>query len=472
VREAALSSEPKGQSLRTLFVLATLALASCTRGNTDPAGPKPGIPLAAAAAPPPKEGSPKGEAPRAEVDAAPPKPTRPPADLNVIVISVDSLRADMPWAGYPRPIAPRLTELEKRAVSYTRSYAISSYTSMSLGGLLGGKYPSEMKRDGFFFGTYPKDDLLFPEILQAAKIHTLGAHAHGYFRDQTFQQGFDRWEVVPNLKWSNTTDENVTSAPHEALAEKLLSEKACDEGRFFAWFHFMDPHDGYQSHADVPPYGKTIRDRYDAEVTYTDRYIGKLLDFIAAKPWAARTAILVTADHGEAFGEHKQYAHGFELYENLVRVPLFFVVPGADARHIDTATSAIDIAPTILDLFGLPPEPTFEGKSLVPELFGAAPEPRDIVLDLPMTSDSDRRRALVHGEQKIIAFGNDQAFRVFDLTADPTESNGTMSGDAFTDMLARYRAVSKQIKDIAPYGCKETCLNGAYLKKDAGAPAP
>src|SRR5262249_52195814 len=113
----------------------------------------------------------------AKVDAAPPSPQGPAPDLNVLMITVDSLRADMPWAGYERPIAPNLTELEKHAVSYTRAYSLSSYTSMSLGGLLGGKYPGEMKRDGNFFGKY-RDNPMFPEKLHAAGIRTLTAHAH------------------------------------------------------------------------------------------------------------------------------------------------------------------------------------------------------------------------------------------------------------------------------------------------------
>src|SRR5689334_3082674 len=100
---------------------------------------------------PPPSAAVAGSSPSADAGAAGPSD----AALNVLVLSIDSLRADMPWNGYPRAIAPRLTELEKRAVSYTRAYAISSYTSMSLGGFLGGKLPSEMKRNGFFFGKYP-----------------------------------------------------------------------------------------------------------------------------------------------------------------------------------------------------------------------------------------------------------------------------------------------------------------------------
>ncbi len=414
-----------------------------------------------------------------------PRVTRPPPDLNVVLITIDSLRADMPWAGYPRPIAPRLTELEKRSVSFTHAYAVSSYTSMSLGGLLGGKLPGELKRDGYFYGTYPKDVLFFPEILQAAQIHTLGAQAHAYFKDPTFQQGFDRWAVVQDITFKNTTDENVTSPRQEALAESLLSEKECDGGKFFAWFHFMDPHDQYKSHEpEVPAWGtgKTIRDRYDGEVTFTDKYVGALLDFIAARPWGKRTAIIVSADHGEAFGEHNQFSHGFELWDNLTRVPLFFVVPGAPPHRIDAPTSALDVAPTILDLFGLPPEPTFEGTSLVPEIFHApgtpaapnAPAERDVVLDLPATSDSERRRAIVHGHEKLVAFGDDQVFKLFDLDADPGEEHPIAKGDGGDElhaMIERYKAFEKTVKDIPPYSCREGCLGGAYLRKDAGTDA-
>src|SRR5271156_1774843 len=71
-------------------------------------------------------------------------PARRGRDLDVLLITIDCLRADMPWTGYPRPIAPRLTELAARSVLYTHAYSLSSYTSMSLGGLLGGRLPGEM----------------------------------------------------------------------------------------------------------------------------------------------------------------------------------------------------------------------------------------------------------------------------------------------------------------------------------------
>jgi hypothetical protein len=343
---------------------------------------------------------------------------------------------------------------------------------MSLGGFLGGKLPSGMKRSGFFFGKYAPENVMFPKVLQASGIRTISAHAHGYFKDAGFEQGFDAWEIVPNIIFKNETDPIVTSPQHEAIAERQLSDPSLDTKRFFAWYHFLDPHDQYVSHeADgIPPYGPKLRDKYDAEVTFTDRYLGKLLDFIDGKPWGKRTVIVVTADHGEAFGEHNMFSHGFELWENLVHVPLFFVVPGVSPKHIDTPRSTLDLAPTILELLGLPLTAgadgavlELEGKSLVPEVVRgeAAPE-RDVVIDLPMTSDNDKRRALVHGTQKIIAYGKDEVLRLYDLSADPDEKSPILHGAAFDDMAKRYREMSKGVKEVAPYACAAGCLNRAY----------
>lgn len=401
------------------------------------------------------------------------------AKYNVLVLSIDSLRADMPWSGYARPIAPNLTTLEARSVSYTHAYAVSSYTSMSLGGFLGGRFPSGMKRSGFFFGTYPAENVMFPEVLQAAGVRTISAHAHGYFKGAGFQQGFDEYRIVPDIVFKNDTDPNVTSPAHEALAEKLLSDPALETSRFFAWFHFLDPHDMYVSHEKdgIAPYGPKLRDKYDAEVTFTDRYIGKLLEFVERSSWGKRTVIVVTADHGEAFGEHDQFVHGFELWENLVRVPMFFVVPGALPRRIDVPRSALDLAPTILELLDVPPTTAaadgktlaLEGKSLVPELAGAqSPEERDVGLDLPMTSDNDKRRALVHGSSKIIAFGKAETLRLYDLAVDPEEKAPITRGDRFEDMARRYRDFSKTVPEVTPYACGPTCLNRAYARSSVG----
>ncbi len=395
--------------------------------------------------------------------AMPPRPPGPPEFGNVILLSIDSLRADMPWNGYARPIAPRLTEFEQKAVTFRNAYSVSSYTSMSLGGLLGGRIPSELIRDGYFFGIY-KQDLFFPKLLQRDGVHTMGVMAHMYFKGAGFDSGFDDWRLVPGITFDANTDRDITSPQHEKLAEEMLGDPENDSRRFFFWAHFLDPHDLYQRHDGID-WGNGPRDRYDGEVQFTDRYVGKLLDFIAAQPWAKRTTIIVTADHGEEFGEHGMTRHGFEVWNTLVHVPLMIVAPRATPRHVDVLRSGIDLAPTILELFGVPVDPSFEGTSLVSELYGAPTPERDVVVDLPMTSDSGRRRALVHGTEKIICFDTDSTCRLFDLATDPMEKSPIVKGAAFAEMKSRYDAYTKKVKEVAPYNCGADCLNTAYRKK-------
>lgn len=387
----------------------------------------------------------------------PPPATNPagglPKDLNILVVTVDSMRADMPWLGYKRDIAPVLSAFAKTAVSYSRFYSISSYTAMSLGGFLAGRYPGELERSGYFFGNYPDSVLFFPELLQKAGIRTLSAHAHFYFDQKAgFRQGFDVYEIVPGLIKDNHTDKNVTSPQHIELAKKILSDKANTSGRFFAWFHLLDPHDEYMAHEGIGPYGKSTRDKYDAEVTFTDKHIGELFAFVDSQEWGKRTAIIVSADHGEAFGEHKMFRHGFEVWNMLTHVPLMIRAPGITPRQIDTPRSGVDLAPTILEIFGVPKDPDMQGTSLVAEMYGKDPEARDVIVDLPRTSDNDRRRAFIRGDMKLIAEGDDEGYRLFNVKDDWDEKKDLKKSNAaeFEKLRDAYKEREKSIKDVCP----------------------
>lgn len=440
--------------LRTL-VLSLPLLAGCERGSP-PAPTSQSATPSAAPAPASSQAAPAASSAPAVASAAPSGEV--PKDLNVILLTIDSMRADMPWAGYPRAIAPTLTELEKKSVSYTKAYALSSYTSMSVGGFLAGDYPGEIKRDGYFFGTYPKDVLMFPERLQAAGVRTMGIQGHGYFKEGTgLSQGFDVWRIVPGLKWNAQTDENVTSPKMLDIALELLGDPKNTSGKFFFWSHWLDPHDQYVRHKETTDWGKKARDLYDGEIEYTDQHLAKLLAFIEKQPWAKKTVIIVSADHGESFGEHGVFRHGFEIFENLVRVPWFIVAPGAAPRRIAVPRSHLDLAPTVLDFLGVKAEPPLLGKSLVQEIYGKDEPARTVVVDLPRTSDNDRRRALITGKHKVMAFSDDAYFRVYDLETDPEEKTDLVKTDKETakKLIDEYKAVSATIKDVKPYGCKE-----------------
>jgi arylsulfatase A-like enzyme len=398
-----------------------------------------------------------------------------PRDLNVLLITVDALRADMPWVGYPRPIAPNLTALAKHSVVYTRAYALSSYTSMSLGGFMAGRYPLELPRDGRTTSRFFDEALFLAEILGPAKIRTLGIHGHVYFVGDTgIRQGFEDWRAVPRILLSPAREGFVTDDKLADLAITALDEHAKQHPsrRFFLWAHFMDPHFDYAAHPGQPrfrgaPYaldggvpvapgvplseiGQRLRDRYDGEVLFTDSQIGRLLAHVEKQPWASRTAIVVSSDHGEAFGEQKSYfEHGFFLYEVTTRVPLLFKIPGVPARRIDTARSHIDLARTLLELMGVPAPASLRGRSLVPELLGAPAEPRDVVIDMPYTDQTPRRRALIHGRYKIIESESETTPPLFDLETDPGEQRNIAAEqpEVLKDMQRRLRELDGKVPD-------------------------
>jgi len=419
------------------LLLAALLSIGCKREPPPPPSPAPLPPVTSAVVP--KDEAKKGYA----------------GPWNVLFISIDSLRADMPWAGYARPIAPNLTTLWGESVAYTHAYSTSSYTSKSVPGMLSGRLPSELQRSGVFFTTYyAKNEFMCP-ALDAQDIPCVGGHAHLYFQQTMsgFGHGFRDWRMVPGITFDPQTDPYVTSDKLTPLAEEML-EKVKDKSPFFAWFHYMDPHDVYQKHAESPHWGDKPRDLYDEEVFFTDLWVGKLLDWVKQQPWAAHTAIVVTADHGEAFGEHYATRHAHEVWEELVRVPLLFYLPGEKPRVIETPRGAADLVPTFVDLLGAKPIEGLRGASLVSEIHGGEAAPRDVLVDLPEDDYNERRRAFIHENWKLISFGDDARFALFDLAADPHENEDQMWKNRAQgeDMRKRFKEAWKAVKEVPPRG--------------------
>ena len=145
-------------------------------------------------------------------------------------------------------------------------------------------------------------------------------------------------------------------------------------------------------------------------------------------------------------------------------------LPGADPKHIDHPRSGLDVAQTIMALLGVTPDPSMEGEPLVAEAYGAAePDAHDVYVDLPMTSNNPKRRALIRGTEKLLCFDTDQICKMFDLAADPTEDKPITSGDEWKVLHDAYMAHVKQMKELAPTQCGADCLNAAYRTKKDGA---
>ncbi|MBK9262564.1 MAG: sulfatase-like hydrolase/transferase [Polyangiaceae bacterium] len=388
-----------------------------------------------------------------------------PKDLNVLLITIDTLRADLGYAGYPHPVSPNLDALAARSTVFTTAYSLASYTGKSIGPMLIGKYGSETQRNWGHFNKFSEDETFLAQRISRAKIRTMGVHAHRYFGPfGGLDRGFDVVDMSAappeGAPWDVANKSSSAELSDAALA--LLQRPENTSGRFFMWIHYLDPHADYLHHDDVPDFGKGQRALYDGEVAFTDKHIGRVLDAVQKAPWGSRTAIIVTSDHGEAFGEHKMYRHGFELWEPLVRVPLVVHVPGAKPSRVEARRSLIDLAPTVLELMHIDlPKPAensadwLSGTSLLPDVFlppGQTAEARDVIVDMPAGPYNDARRSFIHGDLKL-TISNNAAYELYDLAKDPGETADLwQKPDAKGDMADRYAAAKARLREIRVVG--------------------
>jgi arylsulfatase A-like enzyme len=397
-------------------------------------------------------------APEAPADARQSALSKLPEKPNVVLITIDTLRWDLGYTGNPRPLSPNLDRLAKQSVVLDRAYSLASYTGKSLAPLLIGKYSSETHRGWSHFNRFGKEDVFLQERLQRAGIRTVSVQGYWYFYQAGygFERGFDvvDSEAAPKvIQMEGDRTANSDKISDRAIAQ--LSDPANTGRQFYAWVHYIDPHTEYAVHEEFD-FGSGSRERYDGEVAFVDKHVGRVIDFIEKSAFGARTAIIVTSDHGEAFGEHGMIRHGFELWEELVRVPWIFKVPGASPHHVTAPRSGIDLVPTLLELFRLQkPEANGDdfvsGESLLLDLFmppGYEPKPRIIFIDMAAGPNNAERQALIENEMKLTATGG-RPLGLYDLKSDPLEKKDLLDDKPRAEpVIARYKAFRRTLKEV------------------------
>ena len=382
-------------------------------------------------------------APKPKVPEKPPE-SETARGYNVVLITVDTLRADVGFLGYPKPITPNLDRLAERSTVFEHAYSMASYTGKSIGPMLIGKYPSETHRDGSHFNKYTTDNVFVTTRAHDAGVHTFGCAGHWYWKPWSgVTQGMDDFDLTAIPPDMTDNDTSVSGDRVSDVAVKMLAEPDNTKGRFFMWIHYFDPHAQYVLHPGEPDFrggerGGAVETRagYDGEVWFTDKEIGRVIDAVQSSSFAKDTAFIVTADHGEAFGEHGMSWHGAEIWEMLVHVPLLVYVPDGTGHRIKEKRSQIDLAPTILDLLAVkkPTDPNaLDGKSWLPDINlvpGTKPEERDVYIDMPPGPWNYTRRAIISGPSpgmKLISLGGPQ-YQLFDLSTDPGRAHGSVLG--------------------------------------------
>jgi arylsulfatase A-like enzyme len=379
-------------------------------------------------------------------------PKRP----NVMLITIDATRSDLGFLGYKRNVSPRLDELAKKSAVFENAYALASYTSKSLAPMLIGHYGSETHRGWLHFNRFTREDVFVSERLQKAGIRTVSVQGHWYFfKNYGMERGYD--VIDSRATPADQPIEGDRTSNGDALSDRIIAQlerPELEQSQFFMWTHYIDAHAEYVPH-DAFDFGHHGRELYDGELAFVDHHLGRVLDALAKRPFAERTIIIITSDHGEAFGEHGLYRHGFELWEELVRVPLVIYVPGATPRRIGVRRGAIDIVPTILDVFGVAApadeKPPLRGVTLLPDALappGYTPTPRVIYCDMPAGPYNDSREAYIEDDMKLITSGG-RALGLFDLKTDPGEKRDLLDDTARArPLLAKTKAFRKTLTEV------------------------
>lgn len=385
----------------------------------------------------------------AEKIALEPPPAKPggeaalslPDDLSLLLLSVDAMRWDLGFAGYDRQISPNIDALASEGIVFERSYALSSFTGRSIGPMLIGRYPSECYCDARHLSRYHQENDFLAEILSRGGVATSAVQAFPYFRKSGLEQGFSEWNLAmePGEKGfeQKSTGDRITAGLIEALEDEEFTG-----GRFFLWGHYMEPHKAYVPHGGLD-FGERGRDRYDGEVAYADRQIGIVLEKLKERGLEGRTVVVVTSDHGEAFGEHDIHFHGRRLWEEVVRVPWIWSVPGLEPRRVRSRVSHIDLVATACDLLGVEPPEGVKGASLVPMMTGAEEGDRRIYIEQPLGEYMPPMYALIDGGHKLIHSITGNRYQLFDLDADPGEESdlAPSSPEKLDEMKTIYQGI-------------------------------
>jgi arylsulfatase A-like enzyme/tetratricopeptide (TPR) repeat protein len=293
------------------------------------------------------------------------------SDLNVILITIDTLRADHVSAyGTDRARTPVLDSLAAEGARFNHCVSQAPLTLPSHTALLSSTYPlfNQVRDNGAFRA--PEALQLISESLKEHGMHTaafIGAFVlHGKWG---LNQGFDTYSDRFDMgRYGKILLQNEKRADEVLGDAKRWLEKN-GKKRFFAWIHLYDPHSPYDPPA---PFDRSSpQAAYRGEVEYTDGELGKFIDFLKEKGLYDRSLIVVAADHGEGLGEHGEGEHGLFLYETTIHVPLIIRAPRPFVRRIIGATvQLVDVAPTILDLLGMAAPKQWQGHSFWPLLSG------------------------------------------------------------------------------------------------------
>lgn len=379
-------------------------------------------------------------------------------DQNVLLITIDTLRADALGAYGGRAATPHLDRLAAEGARFSFAHAHSVVTLPSHASILTGRYPFDHGvRDNA--GYRVNDQLDTIADMAHREGRPTGAFVGAFPLDRQFglAQGFDVYDDAGG-RGAGENDFTLSERPATAVVAAAQTWISTQSAPWFAWVHVFDPHAPYTPSS---PFRETYADSpYHGEVAAVDHALGPLLDTLRAA--GRTTTVIVTSDHGEGLGEHGEATHGTFAYESTLRVPLIITQVGtriggstSSSGHIrgaviETPARHVDIVPTIADLLGWPVTPAWPGRSLaVADTQEADARATYFEAMTPMlTRGWAPLRGVILGPHKYIDLPVEE---LYELRSDPAESqNLATSGAATRDVLrARLGGMAAALPGVA-----------------------
>ena len=297
-------------------------------------------------------------------------------DFNVLLITLDTTRMDsLGCYGHPVIQTPHIDALAREGARFTQCSSSAPITLPSHASIMTSTYPfvHRARNNGRYL--IDKSNLTLAELLKT-NGYTTGAEVAAYVLNAMWglDQGFDSYRgVEKGSQQSATSMENLEGWQSQKAdvvcnrATEWLQQNGLH--RFFLWVHFFDPHLPL-----TPPkkFEAQYDDPYLAEIAFVDEQIGRLMGELRRMKLDKHTLVVLTADHGEGRGQHREDTHAYYIYDSTMSVPLVFWCPAVipAGRWIDCQVRTVDIAPTVLALLGMAEQPGFQGRSLLPLLAG------------------------------------------------------------------------------------------------------
>jgi choline-sulfatase len=360
-----------------------------------------------------------------------------PEPKAILLVTFDTTRPDHLGAyGYRLADTPAFDALALggarfAAAGSTAPITLPSHTSM-LTGLLP---PAHGVRDNGAFAL-SEDAVTLAEHLSANGYAT-AAFVSALVLDGRYglEQGFDLYEDdlsdEPAASLFMVKDRTAAHTADAALAWLSAWRPTAEHPHAFLWVHFYDPHQPYDvASVDAVRFPSP----YDAEIAAADDGLGRVVDAVRARFGAENALMAVTADHGESLGEHGERTHALFVYEATMRVPWVLAGPGVTpGTVVDDPVSTVDLAPTLLDLAGVPPLPRAQGRSLVGALRGEELAPRPLYFESLLTQSGFGMAPLSGvrvGDARRIRAPRPETYA---LDADPSELHNLAGADPGRD---------------------------------------